>query len=49
MDLFVAQVHLKEAFRKGDLFSLPFVYTMLVFLLYFGNARVIVDDLFDSF
>lgn len=48
MDLFVARVDLDEAFHKGGLFGLPFVYIMLVLSLYFSNARVVADDLFDS-
>jgi hypothetical protein len=48
MNLYIAWVYLEEVFCEGDLFGLPCIYVMLLFLLYFGNAGVVLDDLFDS-
>lgn len=42
------RIRLEEAFREGDLFGLPPIHVMLVFLLYLGNIGVVIDDLFDS-
>jgi hypothetical protein len=48
MDLRVAWVQLKEAFCKGDLFGLPSVYIMFVFLFRLNDVGVVANYLFDG-